>query len=119
MAEPPSPPLPPPPDPPLVRVCCVICWEWFAGDAKHNCPGPRPDPERLNGVIAHCGWCEKAGAVCSGELVVVGFVETNSGPGGWIWACPPCVEESRLLPLDEHPPDSWGGVRYRPRERER
>jgi hypothetical protein len=63
-------------------------------------------------MVPRCGWCETV----TGQLVEVGFIEANSGPGWWLYACPGCAETYRIVPLDEHPPDSRGGVRYRPRE---
>lgn len=66
----------------------------------------------MSGLVPHCGWCETT----ADELVKVGFHEAGSGPGCNIHACPECVKAYRILPLDEHPPDSWGGVRYRPAE---
>jgi hypothetical protein len=66
----------------------------------------------VSGLVPRCGWCK----TLLGELIEVGFHEAGSGPGAGIYACPPCLEEHRIVPLDEHPPDSWGGVRYRPRE---
>lgn len=66
----------------------------------------------MSGMVPVCGWCKTT----VGELIEVGFVESGSGPGWFYYACHPCVDEHRILPLDEHPPDSWGGVRYRPAE---
>jgi hypothetical protein len=65
----------------------------------------------VSGLAPRCGWCE----VTEGELVAVGFVAGGSGPGWSRYACAGCVVENGLLPLDEHPADSLGEVRYRPR----
>jgi hypothetical protein len=63
-------------------------------------------------LVPRCGWCK----TIEGELIEVGFVESGSGPGWCYYACELCVDEQRIVPLDEHPPDSLGTVRYRPRD---
>lgn len=69
----------------------------------------------MSGMVPRCGWCERDQAESGGALVLVGFVEGGSGPGWMHRACPSCVEEHRLVPWEEHPPDSRGDVRYRAR----
>jgi hypothetical protein len=65
----------------------------------------------VSGLVPRCGWCEAA----RGELVAVGFVAGSSGPGWSRYACAGCVVDIGLLPLGEHPAESLGEVRYRPR----
>jgi hypothetical protein len=62
-------------------------------------------------VITRCWWCKSA----RGPWIVVGCVETGSGPGWAIRACGTCVESLRLVPLEEHPDSSDGRPIYRPR----
>lgn len=49
-----------------------------------------------------------------GKLTLVAVVEQNSGPGWHTYACGQCLEEQRLIPFDEHPPESMGGLRTYP-----
>lgn len=66
----------------------------------------------MNGPLVRCGWCGGTGA-----LAVVGIVEVASGAGGTVYACAGCRARYRILTVTEHPADSLGGVRYRPRGR--
>ncbi|MFE3016678.1 hypothetical protein [Streptomyces sp. NPDC059256] len=52
----------------------------------------------------HCAGCDE----CTDNAVAVAIEHANSGPGRTLYACPRCREKGRLLPLDEHPKDSWG-----------
>lgn len=64
----------------------------------------------MTGPFARCGWC---GGLRG--LALVGIVEAASGAGGSVYACADCRNRLRILTVDEHPADSLGGVRYRPR----
>lgn len=66
----------------------------------------------MSGMVPHCGWCKST----AGPLTEVGFIESGSGQGWSYYACDGCMQEHRIVPLDEHTADSWGGVRYRPTE---
>ncbi|MEU4348323.1 hypothetical protein [Streptomyces sp. NPDC023838] len=46
------------------------------------------------------------------QVNAIGIAHANSGPGWTMYACPPCKASQRLLPLDQHPADSWGFPRY-------
>lgn len=56
-----------------------------------------------------CAWC-----FSTDDLALVGIIEQNSGPGGSVHACGGCRRAHRILTVEEHPPGSLGGVRYRP-----
>ncbi|MGP4113615.1 hypothetical protein ACTWP5_22230 [Streptomyces sp. 4N509B] len=47
------------------------------------------------------------------DLVVVGFVETNSGAGWSRHACASCVDRYRIVPATEQPEGWRGEVTYR------
>ncbi|MGP4110311.1 hypothetical protein ACTWP5_05265 [Streptomyces sp. 4N509B] len=64
----------------------------------------------MTGMVPFCGWCQAV----LGELVVVGFVETNSGPGWSRHACGGCVNAFGIVPADEQPAGWRGEVTYRP-----
>jgi hypothetical protein len=59
-------------------------------------------------VIARCRWCRAT----LGPLTIVGFIEVGSGPGAFIYACGPCLQGHRLVPLLQHPDDSDGQPLY-------
>lgn len=59
-------------------------------------------------MIRTCSWCGND----SDEGVAVGIAHANSGPGRTLYACQPCKTAKRLLPLDQHPADSFGFPRY-------
>ncbi|MDJ0461540.1 hypothetical protein [Streptomyces sp. H27-C3] len=54
-------------------------------------------------------------AVCgidAAETVAVGLEHANSGPGRILYACLGCRQSRRILPLDQHPADSYGFPRF-------
>lgn len=51
-----------------------------------------------------CEWC----GYDTNRPIAVGIDHANSGPGRTLYACRPCKEKKRLLPLDQHPGDSFG-----------
>lgn len=55
-----------------------------------------------------CDWCGYG----TYKPIAVGISHANSGPGRTLYACPGCRKTHRLLPLDQHPADSWGFPRY-------
>ncbi|MCK8676661.1 hypothetical protein [Streptomyces lichenis] len=61
-----------------------------------------------------CTWCAEP----TDEPVSVAVEHVASGPGRVVYACPDCRRRHRLLPLDQHPADSWGEVRYETAEAE-
>lgn len=52
-----------------------------------------------------CRWCRTA----TSELIAVGIIESMSGPGWTIWACPACKVQRRILPMSEWTTDSPDG----------
>jgi hypothetical protein len=58
--------------------------------------------------VTRCDWCGYDHRDC----VAVGIAHANSGPGRTLHACPTCLKIQRLLPLDQHPADSWGFPRF-------
>lgn len=62
-------------------------------------------------VIIRCWWC----GTVRGPFTAVGFIEGATGAGRHLQACQPCVNALRLVPLDQHPDDTDGRPRYRPR----
>ncbi|MEJ8631906.1 hypothetical protein [Streptomyces sp. MS2.AVA.5] len=46
------------------------------------------------------------------EPIAIGIAHANSGPGRTVYACSPCRLTKRLLPLDQHPADSYGFPRF-------
>jgi hypothetical protein len=61
------------------------------------------------GQVRTCGWC----ATRKPPLVLVGIHEAGAGPGRSTYACRPCMDRLRIVPLSEHPCWSLGAVRYR------
>ncbi|NUK07449.1 hypothetical protein HRW18_05355 [Streptomyces lunaelactis] len=55
-----------------------------------------------------CDWCGNEG----NDAITVGIAHANSGPGRNLYACPPCKTAHRLLPLDQHPAESFGFPRF-------
>ena len=51
-----------------------------------------------------CDWC----GYDIDEPIAVGIAHAASGPGRNLYACRPCKEMKRLLPLDQHPAHSLG-----------
>ncbi|MFI6895280.1 hypothetical protein ACIBM4_14300 [Streptomyces sp. NPDC050256] len=48
------------------------------------------------------GWCHWHKGP-SGTAVLIRIIEQGSGPGAALYACAPCREQRRLLPVDEQP----------------
>lgn len=55
-------------------------------------------------MINDCYHCKRPNM----PVVVVGHIETGSGPGGSIYACLECKEYYGILPLEDHPDDTGG-----------
>lgn len=62
-------------------------------------------------TAAECWWCQETTAA----PVPAGFVPGDSGPGWTIHVCPPCQASRRIIPLADHPADTDGRPRVRPR----
>ncbi|MFD9970660.1 hypothetical protein ACFWYA_21345 [Streptomyces sp. NPDC059011] len=58
--------------------------------------------------MKRCDWCGQR----HGDCVAVGIAHANSGPGRTLHGCGACLKLRRLLPLDQHPADSWGFPRF-------
>lgn len=59
-------------------------------------------------MIQRCDWCGNG----TDKPITIGIAHANSGPGRTMYACPPCKTTKRLLPLDQHPADSFGFPRF-------
>jgi hypothetical protein len=55
-----------------------------------------------------CNWCGKS----TGTPVLVGVIETGSGPGRFLYACLDCRAMYRIRPLAEHGSGSDGCPQY-------
>jgi hypothetical protein len=55
-----------------------------------------------------CNWCKKS----TGIPVLVGIIETGSGPGRFVYACPACRVTYRIKPLFDHDPGGDGRPQY-------
>jgi hypothetical protein len=56
-----------------------------------------------------CHWCGND----TRHATAAAIEHSNSGPGRILYACPECMSLRRIIPLDQHPADSWGAPRYR------
>jgi hypothetical protein len=61
--------------------------------------------------MKHCRWHKKS--VPDDDAVLVAAIERGSGAALPVYACTGCVTSLGILPLDEHPDDSDGNVRFR------
>lgn len=62
-------------------------------------------------MTGQCGWCRTTAP----PLTAVGFIEQGTSTGALIHACRACQDRHRIVPLEEHPADTDGAPRYRPR----
>ncbi|MCM2580649.1 hypothetical protein [Streptomyces meridianus] len=49
-------------------------------------------------------WCTFHGDYAE-DVELVRIIETGTGPGGMLYACPPCRQERGLAPLMDQPAD--------------
>jgi hypothetical protein len=63
-------------------------------------------------VSALCTWCRKS----TRAPLAVGIVERGTGPSGTAYACPPCRDRRRIIPMDAWTDDVGDG---RPQSRRR
>ncbi|MEU0661977.1 hypothetical protein [Streptomyces lavendulocolor] len=59
-------------------------------------------------TIQLCRWCGND----TQHATAAAIEHSNSGPGRILYACPGCMSLRRIIPLDQHPADSWGAPRY-------
>lgn len=58
-----------------------------------------PTPTPAASAFGYCHWHKGP----SGTAVLIRIIEQGSGPGAALYACAPCREQRRLVPVDEQP----------------
>lgn len=59
-------------------------------------------------MIQPCRWCGND----TQHATAAAIEHADSGPGRILYACPGCMSLRRIIPLDQHPDDSYGAPRY-------